>query len=43
MVVLPDGFRDYPDERACGGICEKDDIEAERVTVSEGDWAGQSG
>ena len=41
--MLADGLYDYTDERISGGIREKDEIETERIAVSEGYWAGQTG
>lgn len=43
LVVAADGFHDYADERVRGSVGEKDEIETERVTVSEGYRARQTG
>lgn len=39
----PDGFHEHTDERIRGRVREKDEIEAERVTVSERNRARQTG
>jgi phosphohistidine phosphatase SixA len=41
--VAPDGFHEHTDERIRGGVGEKDEIETERVTVSERYRARQTG
>jgi len=38
-----DGFHDDTDQGIRGGVRQKDDIDAERVTVSKGYWARQTG
>ena len=43
LVVLPDGFHYHTDECVGGGVCKKDEIDTERVAVSEGYRAGQAG
>jgi len=43
LVAAADGFDDEADERVGGGVGEEDEIETERVTVSEGYRAGQTG
>jgi len=42
-VVLTEGFYEGTGQCICGGVREKDDVEAEGVMVSEGCWAGQTG
>ena len=41
--MLAEGFYGHTDKGVCGRVGEKDEIETERVAVSEGDWAGQTG
>ena len=41
-MVLPDGFRDYPDERIRGSVGKKDEIETKRVTASKRNRASQA-
>jgi hypothetical protein len=42
-LVTADGFHDDTDERIRGSVGEKDEIETERVTVSERYRASQTG
>jgi len=43
LVAPPDCFHDYTDEGIRCSVRKKDEIEAERVTVSKGYWARQTG
>jgi hypothetical protein len=43
LVAAADGFDDDADERVGGGVGEKDEIDTERVTVSERYRARQTG
>ena len=42
MVVPPDSFRDYSDQRVGGSVGKKDEIETEGVTASKRNRASQT-